>query len=290
MTCTTKCRRTVLSIAVVAALTGVAACGSSDSGKDGGGDDPFAALRLADKSTDDADSVKIESTGDMGDLMSIKADGEVDWADGLHGTLTITYTGGQAADQMNQLGITSTEARYLPDAYYANMGDLFAGQYGGKQWIRYGYDDVEDMIGGASGAYVKEHFQSVTPNQSVQLLLASGDVEKVGEEEVRGERTTHYAGTVNVADIQEQNANLGEEMRAELEEQLKASGITTADIDLWINDDNLLVKKVERGDTANGELNSTVYYSDYGVDVSVEEPPASQTLDYKDLMNNLPTS
>ncbi|WP_342786946.1 hypothetical protein [Streptomyces tailanensis] len=78
MTSTTKCRRTILSIAVVAALTGVAACGSSDSGKGGGGGDPLAALRLADKSTDDADSVKIESTGDMGDLMSIKADGEVD--------------------------------------------------------------------------------------------------------------------------------------------------------------------------------------------------------------------
>lgn len=223
MTSTTKCRHTVLPIAVVAALTGVAACGSSDSGKDGGGGDPLAALRPADKSADDADSVKIESTGDMGDLMSIKADGEV-------------------------------------------------------------------VIGGASGAYVKEHLQSVTPNQSVQLLLASGDVEKVGEEEVRGEQTTHYAGTVNVADIQEQNANLGEEMRAELEEQLKASGITTADIDLWINDDNLLVKEVERGDTANGELNSTVHYSDYGVDVSAEEPPASQTVDYMDLMNSLPTS
>ncbi|UUU31535.1 hypothetical protein JIX56_17370 [Streptomyces sp. CA-210063] len=286
MTSTTRCSRTVLAFTAVAALTGVAACGASDSG----GGDPFAALRLAEKSTGDADSAKIESTGDMGDLMSLKADGEVDWADGLSGTMTITYTGGQAADQMGQLGITSTEARYLPDAYYADMGALFAGQYGGKRWIRYAYEDMDEMIGGASGAYVREHFQSVTPNQSVRLLLASGDVEKVGEEDVRGERTTHYAGTVNVADVQERNANLGEEMRAELEEQLKASGITTADIDLWINDDHLLVKKVEKGDTANGELNSTVYYSDYGIDVRAEEPPAGETVDYKDLMSRLPTS
>lgn len=286
MTSTTRCRRTILAFTAVAALTGVAACGSSDS--DGG--DPFAALKLADKSTGDADSAKIESTGDMGDLMSIKADGEVDWADGLKGTMTITYTGGQAADQMGQMGITSTEARYLPDAYYADMGDLFAGQYGGKRWIRYAYEDMDEMVGGASGAYVQEHFQSVTPNQSVRLLLASGDVEKLGEEDVRGERTTHYAGRVKVADVQEQNANLGEEMRADLEQQLKASGITTADIDLWINDDNLLVKKVEKGHTANGELNSTVYYSDYGIDVRTEEPPAGETVDYKDLMSRLPTS
>ncbi|WP_200300710.1 hypothetical protein [Streptomyces adelaidensis] len=287
MTSTTRCRRTVLSLTAVAALTGVAACGSGDSGEGGGGD-PFAALRLADRSTGDADSSKIESTGDMGDLMSIEADGEVDWADGLKGTMTITYTGGQAAEQMGELGITATEARYLPDAYYADMGDLFAEQYGGKRWIRYAYEDMEDMIGGASGTYVKEHLQSVTPNQSVRLLLASGDVEKVGEEDVRGERATHYVGTVKVADVQEQNANLGEDMRAELEEQLKASGITTADIDVWINDENLLVKKVEKGDTANGEVNSTVYYSDYGTDVTTEEPPASQTVDYKDLLSSLP--
>ncbi|MGW0840204.1 hypothetical protein ACWD26_08580 [Streptomyces sp. NPDC002787] len=289
MTRTTTCRRTAVSFAVVAALTGVAACGSSDSGEGGRGA-AFAALKLADRSTGDADSARIESTGDMGDLMSIEAHGEVDWADGLQGTMTITYTGGQAADQMGRLGITSTEARYLPDAYYADMGDLFAGQYGGKRWIRYAYHDMDEMIGGASGAYVREHFESVTPNQSVRLLLASGDIEKVGEQDVRGERTTHYAGTVNVADIQERNANLGEETRAELEEQLKASGITTADIDLWINDDNLLVKKVEKSDTANGALNSTVHYSDYGVEVSVKEPPAARTVDYKDLMSNLPTS
>ncbi|MFE7835678.1 hypothetical protein ACFU53_06295 [Streptomyces sp. NPDC057474] len=289
MTNTTRCRRTVLSVAVAAALTGVMACGSSDSGEGGGGD-PFAALKLADKSTGDADSSRIESTGDMGDLMSIEADGEVDWADGLNGTMTITYTGGQAADQMGRLGITSTEARYLPDAYYADMGDLFAGQYGGKRWIRYAYEDMDEMIGGASGAYVQEHFKSVTPNQSVRLLLASGDIEQVGEEDVRGESATHYAGTVKVADIQERNANLGEEMRAELEEQLKASGITTVDIDLWINDDDLLVKKVEKADTANGVVNSTVHYSDYGVDVSTEEPPADRTVDYKDLMSSLPAS
>lgn len=99
MTSTTGRRRTVLAFAVAVALTGVVACGSPEPGE-GGGDDPFAALKLADRSTGDADSSRIESTGDMGDLMSFEANGEVDWADGLNGRLTITYTGGQAADRM----------------------------------------------------------------------------------------------------------------------------------------------------------------------------------------------
>ena len=30
------------------------------------------------------------------------------------------------ADTMRQMGATSMEARYLPDAYYARMGDSFA--------------------------------------------------------------------------------------------------------------------------------------------------------------------
>jgi hypothetical protein len=283
--------RTVLSIAAVTALAGTAACSSSDSG---GGDegirsggDLLAALRLADKSTSDADSAKIESTATMGELMSMRSDGALDWADGLQGTMTITYTGGQAAEQMSQLGITSTEARYLPDAYYANMGDTFAEQYEGKHWIRYAYDDLENSAG-ASGAYIKDIFKNVTPNQSVKLLLASGDVEKVGESKVRGENTTHYSGTVDVADLAEQNSNLGEEKRAELQKQLEQAGITTETIDLWINEDDLLVKKVEKGETANGTLSSTVYYSDYGVEVSPKEPPAADTVDFAELMKDLP--
>ncbi len=33
-----------------------------------------------------------------------------------------------------------------------------------------------------------------------------------------------------------------------------------------------------------GELNSTVYYSDYGTKVSVERPPADQTVDFAEMM------
>lgn len=33
-----------------------------------------------------------------------------------------------------------------------------------------------------------------------------------------------------------------------------------------------------------GELNSTVYYSDYGTKVSVEQPPADDTVDFAELL------
>jgi len=295
----TSVRRVALSIAVVTALTGVAACSSSDSSGGSGSsakkDDkaahkgtthvsPIAALRSAERTTDGADSAKVESTTTMGSMMSMKADGALGWADGLTGKLTITYTGGTMADQMRALGATSMEARYLPDAYYAKMGAKFAQQVGGKHWIKYAYDDLADLAGG-SGAYLKDQMQNTTPNQSVKLLLASGDVKKVGTEQVRGEDTTHYSGTVDVADLATKNSNLTASQLSDLKKQLTQAGVTTEQVDIWVNGDDLLVKKVEKGELSTGRMSSTAYYSDYGVKVSAEEPPASDTADFKDLVN-----
>jgi hypothetical protein len=292
----TTMRRASLSIAVAAALTGAAACSGSASDEGSGGADkapkrvsPIAALRSVEKSTEKADSAKVESTTTMGTMMSMEADGALGWADGLTGTLTITYTGGTMADQMRQLGTTSMEARYLPDAYYAKMGDKFAEQSGGKHWIKYAYDDLADLAGG-SGAYLKDQMQNTTPNQSVKLLLASGDVKKVGEEKVRGENTTHYSGTVDVADLAGKSSSLSEDQLADLKRQLQQAGVTTETVDIWVNDEDLLVKKVEEGELATGSMSSTAYYSDYGVDVSTEEPSASDTADFKDLMRTQPAA
>ncbi|MDT7846828.1 hypothetical protein [Streptomyces justiciae] len=292
----TSVRRMALAIAVTTALTGLAAC-SSDGGSGGSDKDdqasgtgkgvtkvsPIAALRSAEKSTDAADSAKVESTTVMGSMMSMTADGALGWADGISGTVTIEYTGGTLTDTMRQLGTTKMEARYLSDAYYAKMGDAFADQAGGKHWIRYDYDDLADLAGG-SGAYLKDQMQNATPNQSVKLLLASGDVKKVGEEKVRGKDTTHYSGTVDVADLAGKNSSLSESQLADLKKQLEQAGVTTETVDIWVDDQDLLVKKVEKGQMATGALTQTAYYSDYGVRVSAEKPPASDTEDFKKLL------
>ncbi|MEU5078960.1 MULTISPECIES: hypothetical protein [Streptomyces] len=294
----TTVRRATLSIAVVAALTGVAACGSSDSDKGGdkGGDkaagkgaihlSPIAALRSVEKSTDQADSAKVRSTTSLGDLMSMTANGALTWNDGLKGNLTITYTGGKMAELMKKAGTQSMEARYLPDAYYAHMSETYAQQAGGgKHWIKYSYDDLA-KLGGASGSYMKDQLQNATPNQSVKMLLASGDVKKVGEEKVSGVQTTHYSGKVDVATLADKTSNLGADQMAALKKQLSQAGITTETIDIWVNDQDLLIKKTEKADTANGTLNNTTFYSDYGVKVTAEAPPAGDTKDFAEMMKS----
>ncbi|MFF8591446.1 hypothetical protein ACF061_08325 [Streptomyces sp. NPDC015220] len=285
----TTVRRTTLSIAAVAALTGVAACGSGGSG-DGGGAahvSPVAALRMADASTAKADSARVRTTLSMGTLMSMKTDGVLGWSDGMTGTLTITYTGGRAAETMRKLGTATMQARYLSDGYYTRMSEQYANLAGGKHWLRYSYDDIAEL-GGGSGAYLKDQVQNSTPNQGVRMLLASGDVKRAGEEQVSGQHTTHYTGTVRIADFADKaNHDLSAAQLSSLKKQLSQQGITTETVDIWINDQNLLVKKVEKADTANGPMTNTTYFRDYGAKVSVTAPPANDTQDFTKLLKEL---
>ncbi|MGW1889341.1 hypothetical protein ACWCP6_03660 [Streptomyces sp. NPDC002004] len=291
----TSVRRAGLAIAVAAALTGITACGGSGGGGKAAGDgagermSPVAALRSIASRTDRADSAKVEATTSLGTMMSMKADGTLGWGHGLTGDMTITYTGGRMADMMRQMGSSSMEARYLPEAYYAKMGDRFATQSGGKHWIKYEYDALASLTGG-SGAYLKDQMQNSTPNQSVKLLLASGDVKKVGREKVRGVDTTHYSGTVDVAKLAERNSSLGASQLADLKKQLQQAGVTTEQVDIWVDAEDLLVKRHERGELSTGTMESTAYYSDYGAKVSAEEPSAGDTVDFKDLVKKRPTA
>ncbi|WP_327354099.1 hypothetical protein [Streptomyces sp. NBC_01304] len=289
-------RRACASLAAVAALTGVAACGGASgsgksdgdtSGEGGGGLSPLAALRTINTKTDSANSAKIEGTTSMGAQGSMEMKGSLDWSDGITGPMTVTFTDGALADQMAQVGNTSIEYRYLPNGFYANMGDKFAQQSGGKHWIAYDYDKLAET-GGAAGGVLKDQMQKTTPNQSVKMLLASGDVKRVGEEKVRGVATTHYSGTVDVADISAKTAELDEEEVEALRKQLKQAGMTTEKIDIWVDGDNLLVKKIEEAKMKTGEFSQTVYYSDYGVEVSAEKPAAGDTIDFSELLNKQP--
>ncbi|MFH8471243.1 hypothetical protein [Streptomyces sp. NPDC018000] len=286
---TSTVRRVSLSVAVAAALTSVAACGGSDDKSDNQGSavvkaDPIAALRDVQKKTGGERSAKVEGTTQMGTTMSMKQSGTIDWTDGLTGAMEITYTGGSMADAMKQTGGSGTmQARYFKDGYAVNMGEAFAKQAGGKHWINYGYADLAKLAG-ASGEAMKQQMQNTTPDQGVKSLLASGDVKKVGQEDVRGVATTHYSGTVDVAELTAKNSELDADQVAQLKKQLSDVGITTEKIDIWVDKNDLLVKKTERGKMKTGELNSTLYYSDYGTKVSVEKPPAGDTVDFTDLV------
>ncbi|MEU3052681.1 LolA-like protein [Streptomyces griseus] len=289
---TSTARRMGTALAAAAALTSMAACSGSDSSGGSGSDkagavskaSPVAALKQVQQKTGGAQSAKVEGTTEMGDTMSMKQSGAIGWSDGLSGALTITYTGGTMGDALKQAGGDgSVEARYFKDEYYANMGDAMAANLGGKHWIRYSYEDLAEL-GGASGDVMKDQIQNSTPEQGVKALLASGDVKKVGQEDVRGVSATHYSGTVDVADLTAKNSELDAKQLAAFKEQLALAGVTTQTVDIWVDENDLLVKKTERGEMKTGSFNSTLFYSDYGTEVPAEKPAASDTVDFKEML------
>ncbi|MFI6038667.1 LppX_LprAFG lipoprotein [Streptomyces sp. NPDC051315] len=262
-----------IALVVAAVLTGSAGCSSPGQSEEEHRAAPasLTALRSAERATGRAASARVRSTAVMGTTLSLRAAGALGWDEGLTGTLTITYTGGTTAEAMSELGITTMEARYLTDAYYARTGEALAAKTGGRHWVRYAYDDLAGLGAGADFA---DQMRNITPDQSVKLLLHSDDVHTVGAESVDGRATTHYSGTVDVEDVAD----------AALRRQLERAGVSSETVDIWVDDRDLLVKKVEKGRTATGEYRQTAYYSDYGTEVRVEAPPAGDTADFTVLL------
>ncbi|WP_225844868.1 hypothetical protein [Streptomyces sp. HPF1205] len=248
------------------------------------------ALDLVRADTGKVHSATGEITMRVGTTMSATAKGDIDWSRGLEGQLTMNVTGGKAAQAIRgATGQSTVVARYLPGAYYANMGQKAAGLLGGKHWIRYGYADLA-RITGQSGTAIQDAFQSDNPVRSVDLALASGDLRQVGTETVRGVPATHYRGTVDVMALARQDhPHLSASDLAGVRAMLRKKGVTSERVDLWVTADHLPVKVVTHARTKKGDLDTTVYYSHFGVAVHVQAPPASDCVNFTDLAGSTPT-
>ncbi|WP_269853749.1 hypothetical protein [Streptomyces sp. RPT161] len=282
----TQLRNVATAVAVVAALGTVSACGGGKSNTgaqqagapSGGQQQPVIASAISDllkvkSSTDKAHSAKVDAEIDQGQLGKTHQSGAVDWSDGYQGDVTITPEGGSVAGAMGM-----NEARYTKDALYMRMG----GKSGGDHWLQYPYAELDKQ--GANGKAIRQQMQSGSPNQTVLMLIASGDVKVVGKETVRGVETTHYSGLVDAGKLAaDTTPGLSPTEQDQLKQQLHDDGVTSDQIDIWVNGDNLLVKKLEQVHTPTSNIRQEIYYSDYGVKVNVTPPPASQTTDVADI-------
>jgi hypothetical protein len=287
--------RIAMMAAGVVMAAGLTACGggsgSTDSGsgsKDKEGFSPaqvaISELEQASKSTEEKKSAKVEGDQTQGTQrgeISTKTEGSVDWSGGgTTAEMTVTQQGSGTS------GLPTSgkpmPARYTEDAMYVNLGDQFASTAGkGKHWMKYDYDKLAEQAG-PSGALIKDQMQNNNPARSVDLLLASGKVKKAGSETVKGKKTDHYSGTLEVAELARmQSKKLSEKDLDQLSDQLRQQGFKTEKVDVWIDGDDLLVKKQERAEGKYGKLDSTVFYSDYGTEVSIEAPSASDTMPFE---------
>lgn len=195
-------------------------------------------------------------------------------------------------EQMGGGDAKVTGMKYLMtrDAMYMNMGPAMASELDGKTWAKVDLAAL-DKSGKAGSGKLQEMLDQAADGQNnpaaqVAALQKSGDIREVGQETVDGVATTHYAGTVDLLELQKNSAEsmgLSAKDYQQLLQTYKKAGATKSTIDLWIGADGLPVKQNVtmriKADGQTAKMTMAFKYSDWGTKVDVTPPPASDTKD-----------
>ncbi|MFJ6774291.1 hypothetical protein ACIQOV_25610 [Kitasatospora sp. NPDC091257] len=228
---------------------------------------PAVFLEQVTQKTGAAKSAKVDEVIQVGEVV-MKGQGAVSWADGLEADLTMDLSGSPMAKLLEPLtGGPKVHYLYAKDAMYMGLGGQLL-ESGSPKWVRYSKADMAKASGGTT-----DQLQSADPVQGVRTLIASGKVTEVGQETVNGKATTHYSGVLSAADVLKATSQgMTQAQVDKIKQNLDTAGITTDQIDVWVDADKLVVKRSEVADTKAGALNVTVSYSDYGTPVIAATP------------------
>jgi hypothetical protein len=120
---------------------------------------------------------------------------------------------------------------------------------------------------------------TLSPREFVDFLRESGEVDNEGTEDVGGEQTTHYRGSVNLRELAEASRS---ELLRRLNQAPDVDALDTT-IDIWVRDDGLparLALEVRPPqDEAAGSVKVTTDILEYDVEVDAEPPPASKVVE-----------
>jgi hypothetical protein len=155
----------------------------------------------------------------------------------------------------------------------------------GKSWVRIDPTTMAEAQGFDFEQF--EQFTSNDPRKMLDFLKAvSGEVETVGTEELRGVSTTHYRATVDLRNYERLvPAEDREELSSMFGELIEQSGVSEMPFDVWLDDAGLVRKleltfsQTQPGTTDVAEASMAFELYDYGADVEIELPPASQVVD-----------
>jgi hypothetical protein len=255
-------------VAVGALLALTAACGSSSDGSATSDRlSPVAAVQAAAEATEQEESFRfrldsLSTTG--GQTFEVTADGVFDLA-ARNGTITVSLPN----------GLGSLEQIFVGER-------VFMAVPGSPGYYSFNLDEIAGTP-----------FEAMKPGGSLDLLReVAGDVEEVGDETVRGERTTRYRASVDPRKALEQAG-----ATAGMFEQLGIDPASLEDVPLevWLDSEQRVRRMtfeltVPASEATGGqEISTTVTLEmyEFGVDVQVEEPPADQVQDGSALLGGL---
>jgi hypothetical protein len=217
---------------------------------------------------------------------SFSADGVFD---GDEGELTMDM-----GDLLGQAGLAGGPIKVISTkedgevVLYMQMPALAGLVPGGKPWLKLNVKDSMQSQGLGGSANDLFGASSQNPAEALELLKKVADVTEVGNETIDGVATTHYSAAV---DVEEALAKAGAPPEALA--AVASSGMsTTVPLDVWIGDDDGLVRRITitydaaaSGEIFSGKLTMTL--NDWGTDVSVEAPPADEVFDASALLSQL---
>ncbi|AIV34788.1 hypothetical protein [Streptomyces sp. CCM_MD2014] len=238
---------------------------------------PAAAVAKAAKNSEEINSLRYRLTGKTPEEGRVKAEAEMQIKPTLAMSMKMT-----ALDQ----GADGTaEIRLVDKAMYIGGGPEAAKEMDGKRWIKFdlsgtGVDEQMNELGSASQA-------DKNPATESTFLTGAKDVEKVGTETVEGVKTTHYKGTVTLADLEKTIGDEGEatrEKRQKSLDQYEKMGVDKLTMDMWVDGDDQTKQFRMRADADKGPLDMTFTFLGVNEPVKVTAPPAGEVADLAEMM------
>ncbi|MFJ6571500.1 hypothetical protein ACIQNU_29230 [Streptomyces sp. NPDC091292] len=176
---------------------------------------------------------------------------------------------------------------------YMDMGAAAAKDMDGKRWMKMDLNAIADEAG--DEAMAKQLTGSLDsanqdPAQQLAMLLDSPNLKHIGSEKIDGQQTQHYKGKLTVAEMMESNDSLDVLSKSERDELLKnveKAGIKGYDTEVWVNEDDYPARMDIAMDSAEGTVDISMTYSDYGTAVKVSPPAAKDTFDLMEMMKGL---
>jgi hypothetical protein len=149
----------------------------------------------------------------------------------------------------------------------------------GKKWTR-----IESLLGHFT---VTAFSTNGSPESAIEALKAVGDdIERLGQEMVRGDPTTHYRGTIELSREAQVLSESGKDALAKKVERLAEQSPDPIPLEAWIDQRGLArkIRIVEPLPEATGgsmlTMDLTMELFDFGVEPKIELPAPGTVLDY----------
>lgn len=164
----------------------------------------------------------------------------------------------------------TAEIRQIGDVFYVEVP-------GAQRWIELDATGIAETLGDPSGL---RSAVGASPMALLDLLLGTEQARRIGSTEVRKVEVEHFTANVDVAAAAA--ASQGES-RAALERLSEQMAQTALPLEVWIDDDDRVIRmripvilESTREQPDPPRITTTVELFDFGLDVSVEPPPAEQ--------------